>query len=133
MTNALHRTALSSRTRHRRAELGGERGQHPHRRRDERRSGNALRRGQQLSGGARGVTAVADEITVRSSYTVNDTDLVRELSEALERSVDLPAEVVKATVHDHVPTLDGQSRGSTDVKLPPAQSAICAASRTSSA
>ena len=56
----------------------------------------------------RGVTAVADDITVRSSYSVSDTDLAREASEALERSVDLPANAVKATVHDHVITLSGQ-------------------------
>jgi osmotically-inducible protein OsmY len=57
----------------------------------------------------RGLTAFADEITVRGSWTgVNDTDIAREASEALHRSVAVPAGMVTAAVHDHTITLSGQ-------------------------
>ena len=57
----------------------------------------------------RGITAVAQEITVRNQWMeMNDTDIAREAREALERAVDVPAGTVKATVHDHVVTLTGQ-------------------------
>jgi len=57
----------------------------------------------------RGVTAIAEEISVRSKWhAANDTDIAREAGEALDRSVDLPDGSVTATVHDHVVTLSGQ-------------------------
>jgi len=56
-----------------------------------------------------GVTAVAEEITVRNTWLgVNDTDIAREASEALERSVAVPDGMVTAAVHDHRITLSGQ-------------------------
>ena len=56
----------------------------------------------------RGVTAVADEITVRNTWTeLADTDIAREVGEALTRSVAVPADAVKAVVHNHVVTLSG--------------------------
>lgn len=54
----------------------------------------------------RGVTAVAQEITVRTPWSVNDSDIAREAGEALERAVDVP-EGVTALVHEHVITLAG--------------------------
>jgi osmotically-inducible protein OsmY len=57
----------------------------------------------------RGITAVAQEITVRNQWMeMNDTDIAREAREALERAVDVPTGTVKATVHDHIVTLTGQ-------------------------
>ena len=57
----------------------------------------------------RGVTAVAQEISVRNLWMeMNDTDIAREAGEALERAVDVPDGAVKAAVHDHVITLTGQ-------------------------
>lgn len=57
----------------------------------------------------RGVTAVAEEITVRGGgQGVNDTDIAREAGQALDRSVGIPAGMVTATVHDHAITLAGQ-------------------------
>lgn len=53
-----------------------------------------------------GVTAVAQEITVRTSWSVNDSDVAREAGEALERAVDVP-DAVTALVHDRVITLAG--------------------------
>ncbi len=56
----------------------------------------------------RGVTAIAEEITVRSdSGAANDTDLAREAGEAIERAVDVPPGSVKVAVHDHVISLSG--------------------------
>jgi osmotically-inducible protein OsmY len=56
----------------------------------------------------RGVTAVADEITVRNTWTeLADTDIAREVGQALTRSVAVPADAVKAVVHNHVVTLSG--------------------------
>jgi osmotically-inducible protein OsmY len=54
----------------------------------------------------RGVTAIAEEITVRHTWGAADTDIAREASEALQRAVDVP-DTVKATVHDHTVTLSG--------------------------
>jgi len=56
-----------------------------------------------------GVTAVAEEITVRNNTwpAVNDTDITREASEALQRSVSVPEGMVTAAVHDHTITLAG--------------------------
>ena len=54
----------------------------------------------------RGVTAIAEEITVRHTWGAADTDIAREASEALQRAVDVP-DTVKATVHGHVVTLSG--------------------------
>ena len=48
----------------------------------------------------RGVTAVAEEITVRSGWNaVNDSDIARQAGEALDRAVDVPDGAVLATVH----------------------------------
>jgi osmotically-inducible protein OsmY len=56
----------------------------------------------------RGVTAVADEITVRNTWAeLADTDIAREVGDALTRSVALPKDAVKAVVHNHVVTLSG--------------------------
>jgi osmotically-inducible protein OsmY len=55
-----------------------------------------------------GVTAVADEIVVEHTWGPrDDTDIAREAGAALERSVVVPQNSVKATVHDHVVTLTG--------------------------
>jgi len=54
-----------------------------------------------------GVTAIAQEITVRVTGGTNDSDIAREAGEALERAVDVP-ESVMASVHDHVVTLSGE-------------------------
>lgn len=57
----------------------------------------------------RGVTAVAEEITVRSGWNaVNDSDIARQAGEALDRAVDVPDGAVLATVHEHTVTLSGQ-------------------------
>jgi osmotically-inducible protein OsmY len=59
----------------------------------------------------RGVSAVADEITVRSNYgPVNDTDLARSAAEALDSAIDVPADSIKVVVHDHVVHLTGDVR-----------------------
>lgn len=56
----------------------------------------------------RGVTAVADEVVVRRHRGIRkDADIAREAASALERSVVVPADSVKARVHDHVVTLSG--------------------------
>jgi osmotically-inducible protein OsmY len=56
----------------------------------------------------RGVTAVADEIAVEHRWGPrDDADIAREAGAALERSVVVPENAVKATVHDHVVTLTG--------------------------
>lgn len=56
----------------------------------------------------RGVTAIADEITVRDAWSDrDDADIAREAGEALERSVDVPT-TVKASVQEHVVTLTGE-------------------------
>jgi osmotically-inducible protein OsmY len=57
----------------------------------------------------RGVTAVAEEITVQNSWAERtDTDVAREATEALERAVEVPPDSVKAVVHDHHITLSGE-------------------------
>ncbi|SDP38416.1 Osmotically-inducible protein OsmY, contains BON domain [Nakamurella panacisegetis] len=55
----------------------------------------------------RGVTAVADEIEVRSDSVVNDADVARAATRALERAVDVPDNCVKVAVHHNVITLTG--------------------------
>jgi osmotically-inducible protein OsmY len=56
----------------------------------------------------RGVTAVAQEITVRSEYgALTDVDIARSAAEAIDRSIDVPAGKVKVSVHDHTVTLTG--------------------------
>jgi osmotically-inducible protein OsmY len=56
----------------------------------------------------RGVTAVAEEITVRhATNRPTDADIAREAGEALDRAVDVPDGVVKAVVHDGRITLTG--------------------------
>ena len=57
----------------------------------------------------RGVTAVADEMTVQTVWAnTNDTDVAREAGEALDRAVDVPDASITAEVTDHVVTLRGQ-------------------------
>lgn len=57
--------------------------------------------------GVRGVTAIAQEITVRDSWGgANDSDIAREAGEAVRRAVDVP-DSVKVSVHDHTVTLSG--------------------------
>lgn len=53
-----------------------------------------------------GVTAIAQEITVRTTRGENDSDVARECGEALERAIDVPGSV-KASVQDHAVTLSG--------------------------
>jgi osmotically-inducible protein OsmY len=57
-----------------------------------------------------GVTAVAQDISVRPSGwdNLNDTDVARNASDALQRAVDVP-DTIKASVHDHVITLSGEA------------------------
>ncbi len=56
-----------------------------------------------------GVTAVAEEIKVNYvGGSANDSDIAREASEALDRSVNVPSDSVKAIVNGHFITLSGQ-------------------------
>jgi osmotically-inducible protein OsmY len=56
----------------------------------------------------RGVTAVAEEITVRhDDGGPSDADIARRATEALEHAVDVPGHVVQVVVCDHVVTLTG--------------------------
>jgi osmotically-inducible protein OsmY len=55
----------------------------------------------------RGVTAIAQEITVRTSWGANDSDIARMAGDALEQATDVP-ESVKASVHDQAVTLTGE-------------------------
>lgn len=57
---------------------------------------------QRVSGG----TAIAQELTVRTTWGANDSDIAREAGEALDRAVDVP-ESVKASVHERAVTLSG--------------------------
>jgi osmotically-inducible protein OsmY len=57
----------------------------------------------------RGVSAVAEEITVRGLAGTTDTVIAREAHEALERAVDVPADAVQVTVADHAITLTGNT------------------------
>jgi osmotically-inducible protein OsmY len=55
-----------------------------------------------------GVTAIAEELTVRSDWgTANDTDIARDAGHALNSSVNVPS-TVKAAVRDHRITLSGE-------------------------
>lgn len=55
-----------------------------------------------------GVTAVADEIVVKNDRAPrDDADIAREASEALNRMVHVPADAVRAIVHNQVVTLSG--------------------------
>jgi osmotically-inducible protein OsmY len=55
----------------------------------------------------RGVSAIAEDITVRTTGSaVNDTDIARDTGEALRRSVDVP-DSVQVSVRDGVLTLSG--------------------------
>ncbi|WP_309620353.1 BON domain-containing protein [Salinibacterium sp.] len=77
--------------------LAGEVGSYPEKRDAERA---ALR--------VRGVTAVAEEITVRSIFAdVGDVHIAHKASAALEQAVDVPPDQVKVEVHDHTITLSG--------------------------
>ncbi len=77
--------------------LSGEVDSYPERRRAEKA---ALR--------VRGVTAVAEEITVRNLWgAVSDSDIAREATEALQRDIDVPHDSVKAVVLNHSITLSG--------------------------
>lgn len=54
-----------------------------------------------------GVTAIAQEITVNSTWNgITDTDIAREAGDAIQRAIDVP-ETVKVAVHDRVVTLTG--------------------------
>jgi osmotically-inducible protein OsmY len=56
----------------------------------------------------RGVTAIAEELTVRGKWQgAGDVDIAREATDALVRAVNIPDGAVTATVHDHVITLSG--------------------------
>ena len=56
----------------------------------------------------RGVTAIAEELTVRGKWQgAGDLDIAREATEALARAVNVPDGAVTATVHDHIITLSG--------------------------
>jgi osmotically-inducible protein OsmY len=58
----------------------------------------------------RGVSAVAEELTVRSTLgVISDADLAREASEALDRSIDVPSDTVKVVVQDRFVTLSGSA------------------------
>ena len=54
-----------------------------------------------------GVTAIAEELTVRSNWgTANDSDIARDAGHALASAVNVPTGV-KASVHEHRVTLSG--------------------------
>jgi len=56
----------------------------------------------------RGVTAIAEELTVRGKWQgAGDQDIAREATDALARAVNVPDDAVTATVHEHVITLSG--------------------------
>lgn len=56
----------------------------------------------------RGVTAIAQEITVRGPFAQGtDSDIAHAAGQALTRAVNIP-DTVKASVHDHVLTLTGE-------------------------
>jgi osmotically-inducible protein OsmY len=56
----------------------------------------------------RGVTALADEITVRHAFgRINDADIAHDAATALRNTTLLPTDSVQATVHDHTVTLVG--------------------------
>lgn len=67
------------------------------------------RQAEQAALRVRGVTAIAEEMTVRPASwgSVNDSDVARDVADALNRAIDVPADKVKATVHEHVITLSG--------------------------
>jgi osmotically-inducible protein OsmY len=58
----------------------------------------------------RGVSAVAEEITVRNSEGATDSSIAQEAHEALERAVDVPADTITVMVKDHAVTLSGTTR-----------------------
>lgn len=55
----------------------------------------------------RGVTALADELSVDQPWRRDDADIARDAAAALDRSAIVPEGSVKATVHDHIVTLSG--------------------------
>lgn len=56
-----------------------------------------------------GVHAIAEQITVRSTYAgTSDTDIARAANTALGAAVDIASDAVTATVSDHVVTLSGE-------------------------
>lgn len=56
----------------------------------------------------RGVTAVADDVAVDHNWGLRpDADIARDSAAALSRTVIVPADAVKATVHNRVVTLTG--------------------------
>jgi hypothetical protein len=57
----------------------------------------------------RGVLAMAGDLRARNRCPVQDSDIAREAGEALSRAVDVPADSVQVSVHDHFITLS--SRG----------------------
>lgn len=57
----------------------------------------------------RGVTAVAEEVTVHNTWGArNDSEIAVEATDALERAVDVPSDSVKAVVRSHHITLSGE-------------------------
>ena len=59
-----------------------------------------------------GVKAVADELRVRGPGTpgTNDIDIAQAAAQLLGSAADVPADTVKAEIHDHVITLSGNVR-----------------------
>jgi osmotically-inducible protein OsmY len=56
----------------------------------------------------RGVIALADEITVRHAFgRIEDADIARDATQALQNTTPVPADAVRATVHAHTVTLTG--------------------------
>lgn len=55
----------------------------------------------------RGVTALADDLSVNLPWRRNDADIARDAATALDRNSLVPANAVKTTVRDHVVTLSG--------------------------
>lgn len=73
----------------------------------ERRLAEKAEKAEKVAMGVHGVTAIAEELTVRSNWgTANDTDIARDAGHALEASVSVPS-TVKAAVREHRITLSG--------------------------
>ncbi len=55
----------------------------------------------------RGVTALADELSVDLPWRRDDADIARDAATALDQNSIVPGSAIKATVRDHVVTLSG--------------------------
>lgn len=56
-----------------------------------------------------GVTAIAEELTVRNNWgSTNDTDIARDASHAIDAAINVPAAAVKVAVNNRCITLSGQ-------------------------